>query len=110
MVTPGCEYFLSHLPRPHHFFLPRGVTVRETLVAVVIIFAFLRNGYAGDSCISTTPFYYREHYLIMDTYVKVGNDLQLAVKNIILSKKAFLKQSRCIKILTQKRYFLCHRN
>ena len=103
MVTPGCEYFLSHLPRPHHFFLPRGgVTVRETLVAVVIIFAFLRNGYAGDSCISTTPFYYREHYLIMDTYVKVGNDLQLAVKNIILSKKAFLKQSRCIKILIKK--------
>jgi hypothetical protein len=39
--------------------------------------------------------------LIMDTYVKVGNDLQLAVRYIILSKKAFLKQSRCIKVLTK---------
>ena len=36
----------------------------------------------------------------MDAYVKVGNDLQLAVKYIILSKKAFLKQSRCVKVLT----------
>ena len=38
----------------------------------------------------------------MDAYVKVGNDLQLAVKYIILSKKAFLKQSRCVKELTKR--------
>ena len=37
----------------------------------------------------------------MDAYVKVGNDLQLAVKYIILSKKAFLKQSRCISVLNR---------
>ena len=40
--------------------------------------------------------------MIMDAYVKVGNDLQLAVKYIILSKKAFLKQSRCVKELTKR--------
>ena len=40
--------------------------------------------------------------VIMDAYVKVGNDLQLAVKYIILSKKAFLKQSRCVKELTKQ--------
>ena len=38
----------------------------------------------------------------MDAYVKVGNDLQLAVKYIILSKKAFLTQSRCVKVLTKQ--------
>lgn len=38
----------------------------------------------------------------MDAYVKVGNDLQLAVRYIILSKRAFLKQSRCIKVLTKQ--------
>ena len=38
----------------------------------------------------------------MEAYVKVGNDLQVAVKNIILSKKAFLKQSRCIKALSEQ--------
>ena len=38
----------------------------------------------------------------MDAYVKVGNDLQLAVRYIMLSKKAFLKQSRCVKVLTKQ--------
>ena len=38
----------------------------------------------------------------MDAYVKVGNDLQVAVRNIILSKKAFLKQSRCINVLIKQ--------
>ena len=42
----------------------------------------------------------------MEAYVKVGNDLQLAVKNIILSKKAFLKQSRCIKALSEQNELL----
>ena len=38
----------------------------------------------------------------MDAYVKVGNDLQLAVRYIMLSKKAFLQQSRCVKVLTKQ--------
>ena len=38
----------------------------------------------------------------MDAYVKVGNDLQQAVRYIIFSKKAFLKQSRCVKMLTKQ--------
>jgi hypothetical protein len=42
----------------------------------------------------------------MEAYVKVGNDLQLAVKNIILSKRAFLKQSRCIKELSEQNELL----
>ena len=42
----------------------------------------------------------------MDPYVKVGSDLQLAVRYIMLSKKAFLKQSRCIKVLTKQKDLL----
>ena len=38
----------------------------------------------------------------MDTYVKVGSDLQLAVRYIMLSKKAFLQQSRCVKELNKQ--------
>ena len=42
----------------------------------------------------------------MDAYVKVGNDLQLAVRYIMLSKKAFLKQSRCVKVLSKQNELL----
>ena len=38
----------------------------------------------------------------MDTYVKVGSDLQLAVRYIMQSKKAFLQQSRCVKELSKQ--------
>ena len=38
----------------------------------------------------------------MDTYVKVGSDLQLAVRYIMQSKKAFLQQSRCVKELNKQ--------
>ena len=38
----------------------------------------------------------------MDTYVKVGSDLQLAVRYIMQSKKAFLLQSRCVKELNKQ--------
>ena len=44
--------------------------------------------------------------VIMDAYVKVGNDLQLAVKYIMLSKRAFLKQSRCVKVLSKQNELL----
>ena len=42
----------------------------------------------------------------MDAYVEVGNDLQLAVTKIMLSKRAFLKQSRCIKELQRQNTLL----
>ena len=70
--SPRGEYFLSHLPRPHQmcvcFFLPRGVTVRETLVAVVIlttpniIFSFLLQGVTvRDTLVTGAVFTIRPH-------------------------------------------------
>ena len=44
--------------------------------------------------------------VIMDPYTKVGSDLQLAVRYIMHSKRAFLKQSRCIKVLTKQKELL----